>query len=118
LLLILIGFRLCDATEITVIVVVAGSAQHRGTARAQPVQQCEEESTRAKYVKRPGLLQPVEKKGKCASSIAPIIWRPQKSVGPTWTIKMIENKMLARRFSIAPMMDWTGTSRKAKYNQR
>jgi hypothetical protein len=51
LLLTLIGFRLCDATEITVIVVVAGSAQHRGTARAQPVQQCEEESTRAKYVK-------------------------------------------------------------------
>jgi hypothetical protein len=36
----LIGFRLCDATEIAVVEVVAGSAQHRGTARAQPVQQC------------------------------------------------------------------------------
>src|SRR5882757_7049195 len=28
-------------------------------------------------------------------------------MGPTWTIKMIENKMLDRRFSVAPLMDWT-----------
>jgi hypothetical protein len=45
-----------------------------GTARQYWM---EEESTRTKYVKEPGLLQPVEKKGKCASSIAPIIWRPK-----------------------------------------
>jgi hypothetical protein len=38
----------------------------------------------------------------------------QKSMGPTWTVKMIENKMLARRFAVAPLMDWTGTSQKAK----
>jgi hypothetical protein len=43
-------------------------------------------------------------------------------IGPKidWTagaIKMIENNMLDRRFSVAPMMDWTGTSRKAKHNQ-
>jgi hypothetical protein len=25
--------------------------------------------------------------------------------------------MLAHRFCIAPLMDWTGTSQKAKYNQ-
>jgi hypothetical protein len=53
----LIGFRLCDATEIAVVEVVAGSAQHRGTARAQPVQQCStgsrKDPTKAKYVKKP-----------------------------------------------------------------
>jgi hypothetical protein len=31
---------------------------------------------------------------------------------------MIENNMLDRRFAVAPLMDWTGTSQKAKYNQR
>ncbi|WP_167558680.1 hypothetical protein [Bradyrhizobium canariense] len=34
-----------------------------------------------------------------------------------WT-DINENNMLTHRFSVAPMMDWTGTSRKAKYNQR
>jgi hypothetical protein len=30
---------------------------------------------------------------------------------------VIENNMLDRRFAIAPMMDWTGTSQKAKRDQ-
>jgi hypothetical protein len=29
----------------------------------------------------------------------------------------MKNNMLDHRFSVAPMMDWTGTSQKAKYNQ-
>jgi hypothetical protein len=41
----------------------------------------------------------------------------QKSNGPTGTTKAIENKMLDRRFAVAPLMDWTGTSQKAKRNQ-
>jgi hypothetical protein len=32
-------------------------------------------------------------------------------------IKYNENNMLDHRFAIAPMMDWTGTSQKAKYDQ-
>jgi hypothetical protein len=40
-----------------------------------------------------------------------------KSVERTKTAKLNEINMLDHRFSIAPMMDWTGTSRKAKYNQ-
>jgi hypothetical protein len=42
----------------------------------------------------------------------------KKSIGPTQAIKQNENNMLEARFSVAPMMDWTGTSQKAKYNQR
>jgi hypothetical protein len=30
----------------------------------------------------------------------------------------LKNNMLDRRFSVAPLMDWTGTSQKAKRNQR
>jgi hypothetical protein len=30
---------------------------------------------------------------------------------------MIENNMLDRRFAVAPLMDWTGTSQKTKCNQ-
>jgi hypothetical protein len=30
---------------------------------------------------------------------------------------MNECKMLDRRFSVAPLMDWTGTSQKAKHHQ-
>jgi hypothetical protein len=30
---------------------------------------------------------------------------------------VIENNMLDRRFSVAPLMDWIGTSQKAKRNQ-
>jgi hypothetical protein len=41
----------------------------------------------------------------------------QKSVGPTQSAKINENNMLDHRFSVAPMMDWTGTSQKAKRNQ-
>jgi hypothetical protein len=37
----------------------------------------EEGSTKGKYVKKPGLLQSVEKKGKYASSMARIISRPK-----------------------------------------
>jgi hypothetical protein len=37
-----------------------------------------EESTTAKYMTKPELVQPVEKKGKCFRSIAPIICRPRK----------------------------------------
>jgi hypothetical protein len=110
----LIGFRLCDATEIAVVEVVAGSAQHRGTARAQPVRQCStgsrKDPTKAKYVKKPGLLQSVEKKGKYASSMAQIICRPQNRLDRLELPKVIENRMLDRRFSIAPMMDWNESS--------
>jgi hypothetical protein len=31
----------------------------------------------------------------------------KKSIGPTWTTKMIENNMLDRRFAVAPLMDWS-----------
>jgi hypothetical protein len=41
----------------------------------------------------------------------------QKSAAPDETIKRNNINMLAHRFCIAPMMDWTGTSQKAKYNQ-
>jgi hypothetical protein len=41
----------------------------------------------------------------------------QTSVGPTQSAKINENNMLDTRFSVAPMMDWTGTSQKAKRNQ-
>jgi hypothetical protein len=37
-----------------------------------------------------------------------------------WTdlaTKVIENKMSDRRFAVAPMMDWTGTSQKVKRDQ-
>jgi hypothetical protein len=42
----------------------------------------------------------------------------QKSVGSTQSANINENNMLAHRFCVAPMMDWTGTSQKAKRNQR
>jgi hypothetical protein len=41
----------------------------------------------------------------------------QKSAIPDETIKRNNINMLSHRFCIAPMMDWTGTSQKAKYNQ-
>ena len=69
-------------------------------------------------MKLPELLQPVEKKGKCVRSIARIICRAQRSIGSTQTTNRNENNMLDHRFSVAPMMDWTGASQKAKYNQR
>jgi hypothetical protein len=61
----LIGFRLCDATEIVVLDAVAGSARYcMGCAGTAMQYWIEEGSTKAKYVKKPGLLQSVEKKGK------------------------------------------------------
>jgi hypothetical protein len=42
----------------------------------------------------------------------------QKSVGRDRAKKLSEKNMLDHRFSVAPMMDWAGTSQKAKYNQR
>jgi hypothetical protein len=60
-------------------------------------------------MKKLELVQAVEKKGKCFRSIAPIICRPE--IG--WTEsrrKVNENNMLDRRFSVAPMMDWSETS--------
>jgi hypothetical protein len=41
----------------------------------------------------------------------------QKSAIPDETIKRNNINMLSNRFCIAPMMDWTGTSRKVKHNQ-
>jgi hypothetical protein len=41
----------------------------------------------------------------------------QKSAISDQTIKRNNINMLAHRFCIAPMMDWTGTSQKAKRNQ-
>jgi hypothetical protein len=52
------------------------------------------------------LIQPVEKKEERVSFITLIIVGP-KSIGPTQTAKRNENSMLDRRFSVAPMMDWT-----------
>jgi hypothetical protein len=34
----------------------------------------------------------------------------QKSIGPTQSANINENNMLAHRFSIAPMMDWSESS--------
>ena len=41
----------------------------------------------------------------------------QKSANPSEMTKRNNINMLAHRFCIAPMMDWTGTSRKAKRDQ-
>jgi hypothetical protein len=57
------------------------------------------------------------KRKKNALALALQIVGRTKSIGPTETIKYNENNMLAHRFSVAPMMDWTGTSQKAKRNQ-
>jgi hypothetical protein len=42
----------------------------------------------------------------------------KKSIGRTGTAKVIKNNLLNGRFAVAPLMDWTGASQKAKYNQR
>jgi hypothetical protein len=79
-------------------------------------------STKASYVEKPELIQPVEKKGERVSSITLITVGP-KSIGlhklhwTTQTTKRNENNMLDHRFSVAPMMDWNGTSRKTKRSQ-
>ena len=73
-------------------------------------------STKASYIEKPELIQPVEKKGERVSFIALIIVGP-KSIGPTQTAKRNENSMLNHRFSMAPMMDWTDRAEKAKHNQ-
>jgi hypothetical protein len=67
----------------------------------------EKKLTKANYMKLPELFQPVEKKGKCASSIVRTICRPKNRLDRPELQKVIENKMLDRRFSVAPMMDWT-----------
>jgi hypothetical protein len=41
----------------------------------------------------------------------------QKSVGLICGTKLNENNMLEAGFSVAPMMDWTGTAQKAKRYQ-
>jgi hypothetical protein len=41
----------------------------------------------------------------------------KKLVGRTQVTEVNENNMLDRRFAIAPMMDWTAISQKAKYGQ-
>jgi hypothetical protein len=73
-------------------------------------------STKASYIEKPELIQPVEKKGERVSFIALIIVGP-KSIGPTQTAKRNENSMLNHRFAMAPMMDWTDRAEKAKHNQ-
>jgi hypothetical protein len=56
------------------------------------------------------LFQPVEKKGKYVSSIAPIVLLAQKSALRICAKELNENSMLAARFCIAPMMDWSESS--------
>ena len=73
-------------------------------------------STKASYIEKPELIQPVEKKGERVSFIALIIVGP-KSIGPTQTAKRNENSMLNHRFAMAPMMDWTDGVKKQKHNQ-
>jgi hypothetical protein len=67
-----------------------------------------EQKLKASYAKLPELFQAVEKKGKCASSIARTVSRPKSRLDRT--TKMIENNMLDRRFAVAPLMDWTESS--------
>jgi hypothetical protein len=63
LLLTLIGFRLCDATEIAVVEAVAVSARDcTGPADTAMQYWIEEGSTKAKYVKNSGLFQPLKRK--------------------------------------------------------
>jgi hypothetical protein len=38
----------------------------------------EEKSTKADYMKKPELVQAIEKKGKCFTSVTPIICRPRE----------------------------------------
>lgn len=82
LFLTLIGFsdRSFDASEIAAVEVVAGSVQQRGcTCSASTAMRywIEEKSTKANYMTKPKLFQLVEMKGKCFSSIAPIIYWPK-----------------------------------------
>src|SRR2546425_12413233 len=58
-------------------------------------------------MKKPELVQPVEKKGKRVSSIRSDHLSTQKSIERTHATKFNENNMLDHRFSVAPMMDWT-----------
>jgi hypothetical protein len=77
----------------------------------------EEKSTKANYMKQPESFQPIEKKGRCFRlSLGAFVG--QNSAGLAHTVKLNKNNMLTHRFSIAPMTDWTGTSQKAKRDQR
>jgi hypothetical protein len=55
-------------------------------------------------------------KGKCLNCQLEIL-SAQKSAIPDEMIKRNNTNMLSHRFCVAPMMDWTVTSQKAKYNQ-
>jgi len=55
-------------------------------------------------------------KGKCPIVSFELL-SAQKSAIPDEMIKRNNINMLSHRFSVAPMMDWTGTSQKAKRNQ-
>jgi hypothetical protein len=63
-----------------------------------------EKLTNANCWKKSGFLQLVEKKGKRASSIAWIIHRPENRLGRLGLKKVIENNILGRCLSVAPMM--------------
>src|SRR3989441_12491593 len=58
-------------------------------------------------MKKPELVQPVEKKGKRVSSIRSDHLSTQKSIERTHATKFNENNMLDHRFAVAPLMDWT-----------
>ena len=67
----------------------------------------EQKSAGPKYMEKQELFQLVEKKGKHVSFYRSDHLSAQKSVGRIRGTRFNENNMLERRFSVAPMMDWT-----------